>query len=319
MKTNKHNLPDRWVRALGGLESRPPRQPYRYGVNELIDAPIVRQLKMRHHGEWSEDISDFIWMMVGTGVHSALEDSADPNALTEEKLTIFREIDGVVCTIVGVPDYYDEDGHVADYKTSKAYYIVFDPEGKEAHRYQTHYYRVLLEENDWPVRSQSIDVLLRDHDEWKGKTEDDYPKIAIQIIPVPQIGMDKIEEHMVERLRLHVAAETTETPELTGCDFDERWEKPTVYAVKKKGGTRAVRGGKCDTQIEADTMIDRLVTEEKEKKGKASTYEVEVRPGIRTRCERFCVVSHLCPAFQAFKLSEKEVLISDTETEEVTA
>lgn len=296
--TNTQNLPDRWVRALGGLEARPPRTAYRYGVNELLDSVRIRQLRMRHHEQIHEDVSDRTWMLIGNGVHAALEYSADPNALTEEKLTIEREIAGRVCTIAGVPDYYDEDGHVADYKTSKAYYLVFDPNGKIEHQWQTHLYRLMLEEHGFPVKSQSIDVVLRDHDEWKGKTEEGYPRTAIQIIPVERLEKAQIEAYVTERLRLHVAAETAEDADLPECSFHERWEKEPKFAVTKTGNKKAARV--LDSQEDAEKWVADDNAKRLEKGGKAVSYTITLREGERTRCERFCPVAEFCTQHQRY-------------------
>jgi len=296
-RTNKHNLPERWVRALGGLEQRPRRPRYRYGVTELVDAPLVRQLRIRHHDEIQEDVSDFLWAMYGQGVHGAMEDSADPNTLTEEKLTISRQYNGIECTLVGVPDHYNSEEHSADYKTSKAFYMIYDPQGKPEHRNQLHVYRLMLHEHGFDVKSQSLDVLCRDWDARRAAKEDDYPRLALNIIPVDVKPVEWIEDYVQKRLALHVEAESLDIEDVPQCTPGERWDKPTVYAVKKKTGSRAVRGGLHSDPLNAEAMVEDLG---------ADKHGVEVRLGERTRCQSWCSVSRWCPSYQAYKQEQSK-------------
>jgi hypothetical protein len=73
------------------------------------------------------------------------------------------------------------------------------------------------------------------------------------------------------------------------------WEKPTVYAVKKIGGVRAktLFGEKGRAEEELATL-----------NAKKKEYEIEVREGERTRCEKFCQVSQFCSQHQQY-LKEK--------------
>jgi hypothetical protein len=74
------------------------------------------------------------------------------------------------------------------------------------------------------------------------------------------------------------------------------WEKPTVWAVKKIGGVRAksLHG----TEDEAHAVMDILNQTGKDK------YEIEVRPGSRTRCESFCPVNHRCQQWREYQESK---------------
>jgi hypothetical protein len=71
------------------------------------------------------------------------------------------------------------------------------------------------------------------------------------------------------------------------------WEKPTMYAVKKEGASRAK-----SVHEELDAAEIAL-----EKAGKG--YQLEVRPGDRTRCSSFCSVSQWCDQYQTY-LKEKQ-------------
>ena len=66
------------------------------------------------------------------------------------------------------------------------------------------------------------------------------------------------------------------------------WEKPTVYAVRKKGNVRAKL--LLESETEANEVAANL----------GKDYEVEVRPGERTRCANFCPVAQFCDQYQSY-------------------
>jgi hypothetical protein len=70
------------------------------------------------------------------------------------------------------------------------------------------------------------------------------------------------------------------------------WEKPTVYAIKKKGAVRA-------KNLYADRNEAYAVLEEV-----GDAFEMEVREGERTRCEKYCEVSQYCDQYKKYKESK---------------
>jgi hypothetical protein len=67
------------------------------------------------------------------------------------------------------------------------------------------------------------------------------------------------------------------------------WEKATTYAVKKIGGIKA--RNVCATQEEAAGKIAEY----------GKDYEIEVRPGERTRCANFCSVRDFCSQWKEYE------------------
>jgi hypothetical protein len=67
------------------------------------------------------------------------------------------------------------------------------------------------------------------------------------------------------------------------------WERPTVFAVRKKGNVRAK--SLHETEAEANAAAEKL----------GKDYEVEVRPGERVRCAGFCPVSAYCQQWRDFQ------------------
>ena len=76
---------------------------------------------------------------------------------------------------------------------------------------------------------------------------------------------------------------------LPPCTPEEMWEKPTVYAVKKKGAARAKQlfGDELSAIAEAHRL--------------GGEYEVEIRRGERTRCASFCPVSQWCAQWREYQ------------------
>jgi hypothetical protein len=67
------------------------------------------------------------------------------------------------------------------------------------------------------------------------------------------------------------------------------WEKPTIYAVRKKGNVRAK--SLHESEVEANDVVNKL----------GKDYEVEVRPGERTRCSSFCSVNAYCAQWRDYQ------------------
>ncbi len=74
-----------------------------------------------------------------------------------------------------------------------------------------------------------------------------------------------------------------EAGEVSPCTPEEWWERPTRFAVMKRGQKRAVR--LYDTREEAEDNAT-----------KAGLY-VEERPGSSVRCESYCRVASFCPQY----------------------
>jgi hypothetical protein len=66
------------------------------------------------------------------------------------------------------------------------------------------------------------------------------------------------------------------------------WEKPAFWAVRKIGNKRATTV--LDTEDKALAKIEEL--------GKG--YEIEFRPGERTRCANFCQVRDFCSQWKEY-------------------
>jgi hypothetical protein len=107
--------------------------------------------------------------------------------------------------------------------------------------------------------------------------------------------MEEREAFIQKRIKEHSNAlfDLETGDELPPCTPDEMWEKPTSYAVKKTGNVKA--RNVCVTEEEALAKVAEY--------GKG--YDIEVRPGERTRCANFCSVNAYCSQYKSY-LSTKE-------------
>jgi len=272
--TNNFNLPSAIVNAVKGFEHdyKTGRKDTAFSVTELISPPLIARLKKEHFDEIKEDVSDRIWVLIGSAVHSVLEHSAKSNDLVEERL--FTEVQGI--RISGQADHYDTDGKIlSDYKITSVWSVLNG--SKPEWEAQLNILAYLYEGAGFPVEKLQVVAILRD---WTESRVDggNYPSIPVKVVDVPRWTKERTETYITARVALHLQATCEE------CSKEERWESDTVFAQMKKGRKSAVK--LHDTEEEAN----KACTER--------DHYVEVRPGRRTRCERYCSVSQFCSYYQ---------------------
>jgi hypothetical protein len=115
----------------------------------------------------------------------------------------------------------------------------------------------------------------------------DYPPYQVGTLPVPYWSDDECDRYLLERVAAHQAAANGDP--LPPCTPEERWEKPMVFAVMKKGRKTAKR--LWFSRAEAEAYITR-------DKDEADLFIVE-RPGESPRCADYCEVLDYCAQGQA--------------------
>lgn len=285
--TNKHGIPDIFVNVL-------ERPTYNKGkanlsVTQLINSPKIVALTHKFNDELEQDVSDMVWSIFGSAVHKVLEHGKDGHHVVEERLR--AEIDG--WRISGAIDLQinHPDGTVSirDYKTTSAWAVMND---KVEWEYQLNIYAWLVEKvKKSPVKDLGIVAIIRDWSRRDAANKESYPPAPIKEIPIRLWPFHEREDFVLHRIARHSACEfALETEaDLPHCTPDEMWEKPTMWAVKKKGGVRAK--GVYDREADAQMVLENLGDE----------YEIEVRPGSRTRCESFCPVNTYCQQWREYQ------------------
>jgi hypothetical protein len=259
-----------------------------YSVTEIIGAPRVQALRRKHWADMTQDASESLWSLLGTALHSVAERSQVENHTTEERL--FIEIDGI--TLSGAIDLqHEQDGQVeiTDYKFTSVYSLKgTKPEWEQ----QQNIYAWLVEKvKGKKVSSIRICAILRDWTKREAEASESYPQAPIQIVDVEMWGAEKTEQYVRERIEMHRQAKVSFDwgEELQPCSDEERWTRPTTYAVKKEGGKRALR-------------VFEIKEEAQELSDNTPKSFVETRPGVSVKCEgNYCGVSQWCTQYQGEK------------------
>lgn len=283
--TNLANLPEALYRVLSG--DRYERRGD-WSVTELISPPQIVQLRRRYYDQLTEDASDRVWMLVGEAIHAIIAWDKDPNTLQEEPLAM--KLLGE--TVTGKPDSYEQKGLLVDYKVTSVWTVVNQgvrPDWVS----QLNCYAVLFRENGFEVNKAQVIAILRDWSKPKAMREPSYPQSQVKVIDVPLWPEGEAVVHLTNMYNIHALAKALPDDALPSCSFEERWGRPTTFAVKSPKVKRAKRV--LDTLAEAEMYIER------EKLPKE--WYVEERPGGYARCEAYCNVSHICP-----QLAREEVV-----------
>jgi hypothetical protein len=284
--TNKFNVPE----TLVALATRDyySKGKSDYSVTEIISPPRIQRLRRKHFEEIEQDVSDMLWMLLGTALHVVAERSEVSGHTNEERLS--AGIDGIILS--GAIDLQKDEADgitITDYKFTSAWALMNDkPEWEQ----QQNIYKYLVERvKKKPVKGLKICALIRDWSRRDAQNKPDYPQAPIQIVDIPMWTFDRTEAFIKERVEMHrdskVSADWGE--ELPPCTDEERWVRATTYAVKKDGRKTAIRV--FDTQDEADALLKEMPEKDKG--------FIEIRKGEAVRCTgNFCGVSQWCSQYQ---------------------
>ena len=80
MFTNLHNLPDPDVKALS--DDKYDSGQVNSSVTTLIDSPQVKILNRKHKDDITIDVTERLWSVLGTAVHTMFEDYATGDYLS---------------------------------------------------------------------------------------------------------------------------------------------------------------------------------------------------------------------------------------------
>jgi hypothetical protein len=277
--TNVLNLPQPLETAIVGFEKgyQSGRGDTKISVTQLINPPLYKRLNDLHWDEIEEDVSERIWLLLGSAIHGILEKSAGLDVLAEERL--FTEVRG--WKVSGQADLYEPNGTLSDYKVTSIWSVKDDP--KKEWEQQLNVLAYLYELAGFEVKKLQIVAILRD---WsKGKSfQVDIPA-PVKVIPIKKWTREELLKFLGERVALHQLAAQTDVERIPHCTPDERWSKPSTYAVMKHGRKSAVKVYDDLGEANAAASTD------------AVNLYVEDRPGQDVRCEQYCPVNKWCPYY----------------------
>jgi hypothetical protein len=278
--TNKANLPAPIVRAVSYTDRDTGNSDY--SITELISPPRIVALKRKHGDEITEDAADRIWSLMGSAAHEVLRRAAPEDGITEKRF--FVKLAGKI--ISGQVDYCAKTGKLSDFKFTSTYAV---KDGvKVEWEQQLNCYRWLMAHNEIETPAElEIIAILRDWSKNEARRNADYPQQGVLVLPVPVWTMVDTHMFLLERISMHEEARLL----LPECSESDMWAKPEKWAVKKKGGARALRLYESKEGATAHAATD----------GKL---EVEHRPGERVRCSGYCAVSPFCSQHQSWLTSQ---------------
>lgn len=298
--TNHHNIPNRIVAAVTRDEKF---SLGRYSVTQLLAPPRIRRYLQEHTVE--EDVSERVWALLGKGVHAVI-DGGD-HATQEIEISGSVDVDGRSVWVSGTIDDF-RGGVLRDWKVTGT--STWRAGGRSEWIAQLNFYSWLLQRGRMrrsaqrssldahiPVVPNGIAVTMIFRD-WIGArakagagagagvsgVATDYPAAPIATLDIPMWSVEAVEEMIVDRLRVHMAAEATDLADLSLCSDEERWHRPGEFAVMKAGRKRAMRV--------FSRREDAVAFAEHQGIGGLS---IDARPGVDARCADYCPVRSVCP------------------------
>ena len=332
--TNKHNIPEVFVRAC--MVDRHITKGD-ISTTQLIDAPQIRYLKA--HNDIEEDVSDRLWMLMGTAMHHVLERSEvanyyarqlmdaaivledfkdeknvkaaeylrslahekfpkafDSDIMLEQTMSVLITTDLGTMEVSGTMDKFNKTtGTLFDYKNTSVYGYIYE-ESKKKWYAQQNIYAFMLRKHDYEVNEAFISAFFKDFKSFEKMRNKDYPDSMVMDIPIPLYTVEQMEKYMKGRVRKH---QLIEKGEVIPCTPKERWAEADMWAVKKKGGKKALKGGVLPSAAMAEKYV----------KDNALNYTdmfIEFRPGTSKRCDSYCPVRSVCPQKRANDLRKEE-------------
>lgn len=314
--TNNYGLPTVIQNALASDQFDPRNYPTNIlWLTTLIGPALPGILKRNHFEDIVIDITDLAFRFLGTSVHDkihrlAVKNKSELALFTEEKVYLDVETMEIITLPVGQilwKDYehysedklyvsikldnYDYDAQsVDDHKvTSKWAYILEKGGVKEDTIAQINVAGYVIRKLGFPVKTGRVNYWFRDWSASEAAKQPNYPKSPIYTIyNVPIWRDDQCEAYIRERVIVHTRALAQEDENsVPACTPQERWARPTTYAVMRPGRKTALR------VLESREQADRWIVENSEKNA-----FVDVRPGVNGRCEKYCEVNKWCHFYQ---------------------
>lgn len=288
--TNRYNLPAPIVRAV-------QRDPYDKGdsdlsVTELLSSPRIAHLRRKHDHEIEQDVSDFLWSLLGSGIHQVLERGGRREGLgkyTERRLYL----DHRGWRISGGMDFWQDGERVKinDWKFTSAKSVYVPKVGWEQ---QLNLYALLFEQHyGHPPDALEVIAIIRDWQKEIAEVRPDYPASAMVPVPLRLWTADERWAFLNARLDLHASALAGELfdQEPPLCTDEDRWVRAPKHAVTKKGNKRAT--AVFDTEDDAQAYILKAAIDKPKDK-----FLLEFRHGSPHRCLHYCEVAKFCTQFQ---------------------
>jgi hypothetical protein len=250
-----------------------------YRVTSLLKGVRETILERRHEDEIECDVSDMVFLLFGTAVHSVLEKHQEGDQEIKEarlKIPIGDYI------LSGQFDLYNaETKTITDYKTCSIWKVIYGE--YEDWRRQLLIYAYMLQSIGFPVEKAEIIALMKDHSKSQAKIKADYPKQPVRKITFTFTEKDfaEIESWLHQRFEEIAKAEKLPDDELPLCTPEERFNSGDKFAVMKKGRKTAMR------------VLDSMEDAENWMAANGGDY-IEARRGEDRKCQDYCSACEFC-------------------------
>lgn len=279
---NKLHLPQALVDACGTTK---------HNAENCISATTLLQgtkqiiLTDRHWDDLTDDVSDRIWAVFGTAVHSLLQDK-NTDGFAEERFAC--KVGSK--TVTGQVDLYNmSKAEIDDYKTASVWKIIHG-DFADWHR-QGLIYAWLLKQENLEVRRCRFIAMLKDFSKTKAKVDSTYPQSPVFVyeFDVTDDDLEDIEKFIRYKVEDIERCEKLADDDIHECNSTERWETETTWAVMKEGRKSAVR------VLNDESLANKLC----ESLGKG--HWVEKRQGESKRCGEYCSCCDYCHFYKNIK------------------
>lgn len=277
--SNKQNLPQALVNAVSVDRHNKKGE---YSATTLLKGACEQVLTSRHFDEIEVDVSDSIWAVFGSAVHSIFENQKD-ETFKEERF----EVPVSNSKVTGRVDSYDLKNEIlVDWKTASVWKVQF--KDFSDWKKQGLIYAWLLKKNGLNVKKCRFIALLKDHSKSKARFDASYPQSPVFVFEfdVTEKDLAEIETFIKEKVKQFEVAETLVDEELTPCTKEERWATDDKWAIMKAGRKTALKV--CDSEEEAKSLMA-------EKGGT----DIEFRPGENKKCSDYCNCKEFCPFWKS--------------------
>lgn len=274
--TNINNLPTPFVSAVSQEYTFEPNE---YRVTSLLKGIRETLLERRHSDEIEQDVSDMLWLVLGSAVHGIMENAQEADCeIKEERLKV--DFNGYLLS--GQFDLYNgETETITDYKTASVWKVMFA--NYEDWKRQLLIYGYMLRKIGFNVGKGEIVAMLKDHNKRDSKYKEGYPKFPVQKVTFNfnDTDFEETKEWLRQKFADIEYCESLKDDDLPICTPEERYNSGDKYAVMKKGRKTALRV--LNSESEAEEWMT----------SNGGDF-IENRPGEDKKCVDYCKVAPFC-------------------------
>ena len=258
-----------------------------YSVTQLLKPLQSSILQMRYGDEKEYEIEDRLWSFFGTAFHDSMEKAEDDESIIEERLK-YKKVSGKF-------DHFDvKEKILYDFKFTSVWKAVYaTEESTKDYQIQLSIYAWLLQNIGFEVEKIANILIFRD---WKkaeferGKYNVPKPYATIYYDVLKEIEGVPIKEWIDSKIEQLDKLKEVKDEDLPECTLEERWAKPSKFALMKNKNKTATK--LFDKKEDAEEYLISLeMTDTKNK------YRIEERKGNEwVRCD-YCL-KEFCKQYQ---------------------